>query len=49
MNGHFKAKLDPLGLDARPVPLELDPALYGFSKEDLDRECAPSPSTITRA
>ena len=42
MNGHFKAKLDPLGLDERPVPLELDPALYGFSKEDLDRECALS-------
>ncbi|KAK9832587.1 hypothetical protein WJX81_001617 [Elliptochloris bilobata] len=38
VNGHFKAKLDPLGLDARSVPLELDPALYGFSDKDLDRE-----------
>jgi len=43
VNGHFKAKLDPLGLDERPVPLELDPALYGFSDKDLDRERAPAP------
>ena len=49
VNGHFKAKLDPLGLDARPVPLELDPALYGFSKEDVDRECALSPNDIMHA
>ncbi len=46
VNGHFKAKLDPLGLDARPVPLELDPALYGFSDKDLDRERAPAPGSI---
>ena len=32
------AQLDPLGLDARPVPIELDPALYGFTEADLDRE-----------
>lgn len=42
VNGHFKAKLDPLGLDERPVPLELDPALYGFSDKDLDCERAPA-------
>ena len=33
------AKLDPLGLDERSVPIELDPALYGFADKDLDREC----------
>lgn len=38
VNGHMKAKLDPLGLDDQKVPLELDPALYGFSEADLDRE-----------
>ncbi|XP_024362659.1 uncharacterized protein [Physcomitrium patens] len=38
VNGHMKAKLDPLGLDDRNIPLELDPALYGFSEADLDRE-----------
>ena len=32
------AQLDPLGIDMRPVPVELDPALYGFSDKDLDRE-----------
>eukprot|EP00877_Chromochloris_zofingiensis_P000629 jgi/Chrzof1/10567/Cz05g03220.t1_OGD[v5.2] len=38
VNGHFAAKLDPLGLDTRPPNPELDPALYGFSEADLDRE-----------
>ncbi|CAM6088249.1 unnamed protein product [Calypogeia fissa] len=38
VNGHMKAKLDPLGLDDRVPPLELDPALYGFTEADLDRE-----------
>ena len=38
VNGHMKAKLDPLGLDDRKIPLELDPALYGFTEADLDRE-----------
>lgn len=38
VNGHFMAQLDPLGIDVRPVPVELDPALYGFSDKDLDRE-----------
>ena len=38
VNGHFMANLDPLGLDKRPMPIELDPALYGFSDKDLDRE-----------
>jgi hypothetical protein len=36
--GHFMAKLDPLGLDHRPMPVELDPSLYGFTEADLDRE-----------
>jgi 2-oxoglutarate dehydrogenase E1 component len=32
------AQLDPLGLDERPSVKELDPAYYGFSEKDLDRE-----------
>lgn len=36
--GHFAAKLDPLGLDNRKVPQELDPAYFGFKDTDLDRE-----------
>ena len=39
VNGHFLANLDPLGLDERPTPAELDPALYGFTDKDMDREC----------
>ena len=38
------AKTDPLGLDDRKMPIELDPQLYGFSDKDLDRECVPSSS-----
>lgn len=38
VNGHMKAKLDPLGLEQREIPVELDPALYGFTEADLDRE-----------
>ncbi|KAJ9551113.1 hypothetical protein OSB04_015158 [Centaurea solstitialis] len=36
--GHMKAKLDPLGLEQRAIPDDLDPALYGFTEADLDRE-----------
>lgn len=35
--GHLAASLDPLGT-VRPVPPELDPANYGFRKEDENRE-----------
>jgi 2-oxoglutarate dehydrogenase E1 component len=35
--GHHIARLDPLGQE-RPVPPELDPAFYGFSEPDMDRE-----------
>ncbi|KAH9603415.1 hypothetical protein KSS87_022982 [Heliosperma pusillum] len=38
VNGHFKAKLDPLGLEHRPVPDDLNLDMYGFSEADLDRE-----------
>ena len=38
VNGHFMSKLDPLKLDQRPTPIELDPNLYGFTDKDLDRE-----------
>lgn len=36
--GHMKAKLDPLGLEQREIPDELDPNLYGFTEADFDRE-----------
>ena len=35
--GHHIARLDPLGQE-RPVPPELDPAFYGFTEADMDRE-----------
>lgn len=38
VNGHLKSKLDPLGLEEREVPDELDPAFYGLTESDLDRE-----------
>ncbi|KAL9231630.1 hypothetical protein vseg_006832 [Gypsophila vaccaria] len=38
VNGHFKAKLDPLGLEHRPIPDDLNLGLHGFSEADLDRE-----------
>lgn len=36
--GHFASQLDPLGLEKRPEQVELDPAFYGFTEMDLDRE-----------
>lgn len=36
--GHYAANVDPLGIDQRPAPQELDPAFYGFTEADLDRE-----------
>ncbi|RZR93210.1 hypothetical protein BHM03_00021650 [Ensete ventricosum] len=38
VNGHMKAKLDPLGLEEREIPEDLDLGLYGFTDADLDRE-----------
>ncbi|RRT80577.1 hypothetical protein B296_00006473 [Ensete ventricosum] len=38
VNGHMKAKLDPLGLEEREIPEDLDLGLYGFTEADLDRE-----------
>ena len=32
------AQLDPLGIDERPRVKELDPAYYGFTEKDLNRE-----------
>nr|GMC63766.1 2-oxoglutarate dehydrogenase, mitochondrial-like [Ipomoea batatas] len=38
VNGHMKAKLDPLNLEERQIPDDLDLASYGFTEADLDRE-----------
>lgn len=38
LHGHLIAKIDPLGRPRRSSPLELDPAHYGFSKEDLNAQ-----------
>ena len=38
VNGHMKSKLDPLGLEERKIPDELDLAHNGFSEADLDRD-----------
>ena len=35
--GHLAANLDPLGIEVREPPAELDPAHYGFGPNDLDR------------
>jgi len=35
--GHLAANLDPLGIEVRQPPAELDPASYGFGPDDLDR------------
>lgn len=39
--GHFASTLDPLNLDKRNPPAELDPAYWGFKESDLDREWVP--------
>ena len=38
VRGHLIANLDPLGLDSREHHPELDPATYGFTDADYDRE-----------
>eukprot|EP00899_Mesostigma_viride_P002605 jgi/Mesvir1/12345/Mv00529-RA.3 len=38
VNGHSIANLDPLGIAEKRYPVELDPALYGFTESDLDKE-----------
>ena len=38
MRGHLAAQLDPLDLEQRPAQPELDPANYGFTAADMDRE-----------
>ncbi len=38
VRGHLIATLDPLGLEVRKSHPELDPAHYGFSESDFDRD-----------
>ncbi|HAD86800.1 MAG TPA: 2-oxoglutarate dehydrogenase E1 component, partial [Rhodospirillaceae bacterium] len=38
VRGHLHANLDPLGLTEPPPHSELDPASYGFTEKDWDRE-----------
>ena len=38
VRGHLIADLDPLGIEVNDYHPELDPATYGFSEGDLDRE-----------
>ena len=38
VRGHLIASLDPLGLDGEKHHPELDPASYGFTAQDYDRE-----------
>ena len=44
VRGHIAAKVDPLGRH-RPRPVELDPAHYGFTAQDLD---SPVSTTLLR-
>jgi 2-oxoglutarate dehydrogenase E1 component len=37
VRGHLVADLDPLGLERREMPQELDYRVYGFTEADLDR------------
>ncbi len=38
VRGHFEANLDPLGIAPKRSHPELDPAYYGFTDEDLEKE-----------
>ncbi len=42
VRGHIIAAVDPLGVP-RPVPAELDPAFYGFTQDELDRQVSFGP------
>ncbi len=41
VRGHIVAGVDPLGTE-RIMPVELEPALYGFTEKDMDREVSTS-------
>ncbi|CAM6090199.1 unnamed protein product [Calypogeia fissa] len=38
VNGHMKANLDPLGLDNRKMPPELELSAYNFTEQDFEKQ-----------
>lgn len=38
INGHMKARIDPLNLEERKAPDDLNPSTHGFTAADLDRQ-----------
>ncbi|KAM7266083.1 hypothetical protein ACFE04_019467 [Oxalis oulophora] len=47
VNGHMKAKLDPLNLEDSVIPDDLDPSLYGFTDADLKIALPVHPNMIS--
>ena len=54
MRGHYLSHLDPLEINSAnihmehdgPMPKFLDHKTYGFSDDDLDRECRVPPRSV---
>ena len=54
VRGHYLSHLDPLEINSAnihmehdgPMPKFLDHKTYGFSDEDLDRECRVPPRSV---
>ncbi len=43
LHGHLIAQIDPLGRDRRTSPPELDPKLYGLTRDDMQAQVAYEP------